>query len=230
MGSARQQTTEAHTRVEAIAAIRRFRFNVFLLVTSANWTTVSYPEGNLQPFCNRSTTGPTHAEYNHQQGAVMNPGSPSFDEWQLAELLAALDLPTSVLANYSRPVQEQIVQRAQEFASQVNLLLEQAEHPDSSSATSISSSSSPASEDIDPCPHKVTPETEAHARALTGEPPHSSLSVAEHRVAELIGRGRSNKTIALELGISRRTVETHATRVFRKLNVESRLQLALALR
>jgi DNA-binding NarL/FixJ family response regulator len=60
--------------------------------------------------------------------------------------------------------------------------------------------------------------------------PDAQLSAAELRIAQLIRQGRSNKTIALELGISRRTVETHATRVFRKLNVESRLQLAVALR
>jgi DNA-binding CsgD family transcriptional regulator len=55
------------------------------------------------------------------------------------------------------------------------------------------------------------------------------LSTAERRVAELVGEGLSNKAIAQDLGISRRTVETHVGRVLRKLNVESRVQLALVL-
>ena len=55
------------------------------------------------------------------------------------------------------------------------------------------------------------------------------LSTGERKVAELIRTGFSNKAIAAELGISRRTVETHVTRVLRKLNVDSRTQVAIAL-
>jgi DNA-binding NarL/FixJ family response regulator len=82
-------------------------------------------------------------------------------------------------------------------------------------------------------------QTLAHINALepsnslaetTGFTEPSILTVSERKVAELVSAGGSNKNIALELGISRRTVETHVTRVLRKLNVESRLQLAIALK
>jgi ATP/maltotriose-dependent transcriptional regulator MalT len=55
------------------------------------------------------------------------------------------------------------------------------------------------------------------------------LSIGERKVAELIRTDFSNKAIAAELGISRRTVETHVTRVLRKLNVDSRTQVAVVL-
>ncbi|MEU4239821.1 AAA family ATPase [Actinoplanes sp. NPDC026619] len=44
-----------------------------------------------------------------------------------------------------------------------------------------------------------------------------SLTAAEHRVAELAARGLSNREIAQQLYVTRRTVETHLTHVFQKL-------------
>ena len=44
-----------------------------------------------------------------------------------------------------------------------------------------------------------------------------------------IARGLSNKAIAAELFVSRRTVETHVARALRKLGVSSRVQVALLL-
>ena len=44
---------------------------------------------------------------------------------------------------------------------------------------------------------------------------------------ELIARGRSNKRIALELGISEKTVKTHVGHVLAKLGVTDRTQAAL---
>jgi DNA-binding CsgD family transcriptional regulator len=49
------------------------------------------------------------------------------------------------------------------------------------------------------------------------------LTPAERRVAELVGRGRSNKEVAAELVVTVRTVES--TRVYRKLGVRSRAEL-----
>jgi DNA-binding NarL/FixJ family response regulator len=46
-------------------------------------------------------------------------------------------------------------------------------------------------------------------------------------VLELIARGRSNKRIALELGISEKTVKTHVGHVLAKLGVSDRTQAAL---
>jgi DNA-binding CsgD family transcriptional regulator len=53
------------------------------------------------------------------------------------------------------------------------------------------------------------------------------LSDGEQRVVNLVRAGKSNQAIAIELSISRRTVEAHLTRVFRKFEIGSRLQLAL---
>ena len=44
---------------------------------------------------------------------------------------------------------------------------------------------------------------------------------------ELIANGRSNKLIALELGISEKTVKAHVGRVLAKLGVADRTQAAL---
>ncbi|WP_345709624.1 helix-turn-helix transcriptional regulator [Kitasatospora paranensis] len=60
-------------------------------------------------------------------------------------------------------------------------------------------------------------------------PAHPALSEQERRIAELVGRGRSNRAIATELFISVKTVEGHLTRIFRKLHVTSRSGLTSAL-
>ena len=56
-----------------------------------------------------------------------------------------------------------------------------------------------------------------------------ALTAAEHRVATLASQGRSNPEIAQELYITRRTVETHLTHAFTKLDIKARHQLADAL-
>jgi DNA-binding CsgD family transcriptional regulator len=52
------------------------------------------------------------------------------------------------------------------------------------------------------------------------------LTETEHRVAELAARGRTNKEIAAELYMGVSTVEAHLSRVYRKLGVRSRTELA----
>jgi two-component system, NarL family, response regulator LiaR len=54
-----------------------------------------------------------------------------------------------------------------------------------------------------------------------------TLTRREREVLELITRGRSNKRIALELGISEKTVKTHVGHVLAKLGVSDRTQAAL---
>ena len=56
-----------------------------------------------------------------------------------------------------------------------------------------------------------------------------ALTATEQRVAELAAAGHSNKQIAAELFLSERTVEANLTKVYRKLGISSRTQLAAAL-
>ena len=56
---------------------------------------------------------------------------------------------------------------------------------------------------------------------------YESLTRREREVLELIARGRSNKRIALELGIAEKTVKTHVGHVLAKLGVADRTQAAL---
>jgi DNA-binding NarL/FixJ family response regulator len=53
------------------------------------------------------------------------------------------------------------------------------------------------------------------------------LSPSELAVAELVAQGLSNPEIAERLFISRRTVETHISRMFGKLGLSSRVELAV---
>jgi len=53
-----------------------------------------------------------------------------------------------------------------------------------------------------------------------------SASSEERRVAELVGSGRSNHETAAELFMSAKTVEANLTRIYRKLSVRSRTELA----
>ena len=57
-----------------------------------------------------------------------------------------------------------------------------------------------------------------------------SLTEAERRVALLIADGHSNRSAAGELGVSVNTIGTHLRTAFSKLGVQSRVQLANALR
>ena len=65
--------------------------------------------------------------------------------------------------------------------------------------------------------------TVAHAPSRSAE----RLTRREREVLELIARGRSNKRIALELGIAEKTVKTHVGHVLAKLGVTDRTQAAL---
>ena len=53
------------------------------------------------------------------------------------------------------------------------------------------------------------------------------LTDREHEVLELAAQGKPNKDIAAELQVSARTVETHLSRVFAKLEVGSRTEAVL---
>jgi DNA-binding CsgD family transcriptional regulator/xanthine/CO dehydrogenase XdhC/CoxF family maturation factor len=55
---------------------------------------------------------------------------------------------------------------------------------------------------------------------------NGTLTATEQRVAELAAAGRTNKQIARDLYISERTVEANLTKVYRKLGLNSRTELA----
>lgn len=61
--------------------------------------------------------------------------------------------------------------------------------------------------------------------AIDGLLPIDGLSNAERRVATLAAQGHTNREIAARLHITVSTVEQHLTRVYRKLNVDSRNDL-----
>jgi DNA-binding CsgD family transcriptional regulator len=54
------------------------------------------------------------------------------------------------------------------------------------------------------------------------------LTAQEHQIAALVAAGASNKDVAAQLFLSTKTVEAHLTRIYRKLGVSSRTQLARA--
>ncbi|WP_433375703.1 ATP-binding protein [Actinoplanes sp. CA-142083] len=64
-------------------------------------------------------------------------------------------------------------------------------------------------------------------RALGARPRGTAVSLtpAEHRVATMAASGLSNREIAQQLYVTRRTVETHLTHVFQKLGCDARAQL-----
>jgi DNA-binding NarL/FixJ family response regulator len=53
-----------------------------------------------------------------------------------------------------------------------------------------------------------------------------TLTPTESRIAALVAQGRRNREIAGELLVSAATVEAHLTRIYRKLGVRSRTELA----
>lgn len=67
------------------------------------------------------------------------------------------------------------------------------------------------------------------AKREYGDPgePYQPLSAREMEVLKHIVEGRSNKEIALALGISPQTVKNHVTSILRKLGVDDRTQAAL---
>ena len=67
--------------------------------------------------------------------------------------------------------------------------------------------------------------TGEHARRRTVEAA-DSLTPQEARIARMAAEGASNPEIADQLYVSRRTVESHLTKIYTKLGVNSRTQLA----
>ena len=71
--------------------------------------------------------------------------------------------------------------------------------------------------------HGVRVRARAVGRRATSGP--ESLTPTERRVAELVAEGRSNPDIAERLSLSRRTVESHVSRILAKLRITSRQEV-----
>ncbi len=61
--------------------------------------------------------------------------------------------------------------------------------------------------------------------SLTSARPH--LTTREHEVLQLILLARSNREIAVELGIEERTVKAHVGKLMRKIGAENRIELSM---
>ena len=64
-------------------------------------------------------------------------------------------------------------------------------------------------------------------RTRSTAPAFEPLTERELEVLALVGRGRSNKEIASDLGITERTARTHVSNILGKLDLQSRTQAAL---
>jgi DNA-binding CsgD family transcriptional regulator len=63
--------------------------------------------------------------------------------------------------------------------------------------------------------------------ARGAEQPVDALTPQEEAVAELVASGLSNREVAAELFVSMKTVQYHLTRIYAKLGVRSRTELAV---
>ena len=61
---------------------------------------------------------------------------------------------------------------------------------------------------------------------IGGRTREEGLTAAERRVAALVAAGRTNREVAEQLFLGERTVAGHLTRVYAKLGVRSRTELA----
>jgi DNA-binding CsgD family transcriptional regulator len=64
------------------------------------------------------------------------------------------------------------------------------------------------------------------ARVSGDRAPSEELTPTERRVAELVAKGKTNREVAQALVVAERTVEWNLTKVYRKLGVRSRTELA----
>jgi DNA-binding NarL/FixJ family response regulator len=68
---------------------------------------------------------------------------------------------------------------------------------------------------------------EPHLLAKGLAPRPKPLTAREREIVDGVLRGRSNDEIGLELGISRKTVEGHLSKLFGRFGIASRIELAI---
>lgn len=66
----------------------------------------------------------------------------------------------------------------------------------------------------------------AELARIGGRAPAGGLTATEQRIADLVAEGRSNKEVAAALFVTVKTVERNLTRIYDKLGIRSRVQLA----
>jgi DNA-binding CsgD family transcriptional regulator len=71
--------------------------------------------------------------------------------------------------------------------------------------------------------------TRAELGRISGRTREEGLTAAEQRVASLVAEGRTNREVAAALFLGERTVASHLNRIYAKLGVRSRTELALRL-
>lgn len=59
----------------------------------------------------------------------------------------------------------------------------------------------------------------------SGSAPYETLTPRERDVMDYVTRGKPNKIIAAELGVSQRTIEAHRARIFQKMQVRNAVEL-----
>jgi NarL family two-component system response regulator LiaR len=74
---------------------------------------------------------------------------------------------------------------------------------------------------------KITQKVMAQIVGHQETPPVEQLTERELEVLALVGKGFTNKTIGVQLGISDRTVQGHLARIFTKLNASSRTEAVM---
>lgn len=75
-------------------------------------------------------------------------------------------------------------------------------------------------------PPPAAPRPSGSAEPTAGQAPLPRLSARQIEILRRLAEGLDNRTIAEQMGLSIKTVETHLTRLYRQLNVQSRLEAA----
>jgi len=65
------------------------------------------------------------------------------------------------------------------------------------------------------------------SQALASRTPDSRLSTREREVLALVAKGKSNKEIAVDLGITEATVKCHVSVILMRLNASDRTQAVI---
>jgi len=72
--------------------------------------------------------------------------------------------------------------------------------------------------------------TRAERSQISGRPSHpGALTATEQTIADLVATGHSNAEVAHELFVSPKTVEWNLSKIYKKLHVRSRAELAAKL-